>query len=126
MGAKGGQAYLRDPLPISLWDEGCAWRNAAIESLSRANRNYRVAFMTANVSGQRAAIQADIAVAPMGRNFIGPDVQILGPKTGLPVMGTYDLELQVTGACTPPVQAFADHLRSIFDHFAQTGEFGCC
>jgi len=126
VGAKGGQAYLRDPLPISLWDEGCAWRQSAIESLARVNRPYRVAFMTANVSGQRAAILADIAVAPMGRNFIGEDVQILGPETGLPSMGTYDLELQVVDNPAPPVQAFADHLRWIFAQFEETGEFACC
>ena len=53
-------------------------------------------------------------------------VQILGPETGLPAMGTYDLELQVADNPAPPVQAFADHLRSIFAHFEETGEFGCC
>ncbi|MAY61266.1 MAG: LysR family transcriptional regulator [Rhizobiales bacterium] len=125
-GAKGGQAYLCDPLPISLWEEGCAWRQAALVSLDEVKRPYRVAFMTANVSGQRAAIMADIAVAPMGRNFVGPDVHILGPESGLPAMGNYDLELQVADGCAAPVAAFADHLRSIFDHFHQTGEFGCC
>lgn len=125
-GAKGGQAYLCDPLPISLWEEGCAWREAALSSLNEIKRSYRVAFMTANVSGQRAAIMSDIAVAPMGRSFVGSDVQILGPESGLPPMGTYDLELQVAERCTAPVQAFADHLRSIFAHFEENGEFGCC
>ena len=28
-GARGGQAYLMDPLPVSMWDEGCVWRECA-------------------------------------------------------------------------------------------------
>ncbi|TDH35771.1 LysR family transcriptional regulator [Pseudohoeflea suaedae] len=125
-GARGGQAYLRDPLPVSLWDEGCTWRQRAISALEQAGRGYHIAFMTANVSGQRAAIQADIAVAPMGRHFVGEEVQILGPETGLPQMGTYDLELQVADKSSAPVAAFADHMRSVFQHVRETGSFSCC
>ena len=25
-GAKGGCAHMREPLPVSIWEEGCAWR----------------------------------------------------------------------------------------------------
>src|SRR5690606_15366505 len=32
-GAKGGCAYLREPLPVSLWEEGCVWRADALEAL---------------------------------------------------------------------------------------------
>ena len=31
-GAKGGQACLMDPLPVSMWDEGCVWRESALSS----------------------------------------------------------------------------------------------
>src|SRR5690606_5925417 len=30
-GAKGGCAHLREPLPVSIWEEGCAWRAGALE-----------------------------------------------------------------------------------------------
>ncbi|TIX58975.1 MAG: LysR family transcriptional regulator, partial [Mesorhizobium sp.] len=55
-GAKGGCAHLREPLPVSLWEEGCAWRAGALEALGREGRNYRVAYMSAHTAGQRAAI----------------------------------------------------------------------
>ena len=125
-GAKGGQAYLQDPLPVSLWDETCAWRKSAISSLESVRRAYRIAFMTAHVAGQRAAILTDLAVAPMGQSFMADDLQILGEESGLPPMGTYDLVLQVDEKASPPVREFADHMRSIFEHFREHGEFSCC
>ncbi|MBW3095776.1 LysR family transcriptional regulator [Pseudohoeflea coraliihabitans] len=125
VGAKGGQAYLCDPLPVSLWDENCAWRQAALTHLEKVGRHYRVAFMTAHMSGQRAAILSDLAVAPMGRKFTGADLQILGPESGLPDIGNYGLMLHVADGAAAPTRALADHMRSVFEHFRETGSFGC-
>lgn len=125
VGAKGGQAYLIDPLPVSMWEEGCSWRERAIASLNNVGRGYRVAFMTAHASGQRAAIQADLAVAPMGRSFMGKDLQILDTNCGLPEIGTYKLAMQVAKDASAPVEAFAEHFHGLFDRFRETGSFGC-
>ena len=70
-GAKGGCAHMREPLPVSIWEEGCAWRAGALDALGREGRNYRVAYMSAHTAGQRAAIMADLAVAPLPKSFIG-------------------------------------------------------
>ena len=80
-GAKGGCAHLREPLPVSLWEEGCAWRAGALEALGREGRNYRVAYMSAHTAGQRAAIMADLAVAPLPKSFLGNDMVELPPRT---------------------------------------------
>ena len=123
VGAKGGQAYLGDPLPVSMWDEGCVWRERAIDTLNKVGRRYRVAFMTAHASGQRTAILSDMAVAPMGESFLGPDMQILDADCGLPDAGSYELILKVGSDASPPVQAVADHFRSVFERFRQDGSF---
>ena len=34
-GVKGGCAHMREPLPVSLWEEGCTWRNAAVNLSKR-------------------------------------------------------------------------------------------
>src|SRR5690606_19024612 len=70
-GAKGGCAHMREPLPVSIWEEGCAWRAGALAALGREGRNYRVAYMSAHTAGQRAAIMADLAVAPSAQSLIG-------------------------------------------------------
>ncbi len=113
-GAKGGCAHLRDPLPVSLWEEGCAWRAGAIAALERAGRSYRVAYMSAHTAGQRAAILADLAVAALPKSFAGSDVQQLGEIDGLPNPGTYSMSMLVARDPKPPVQAAADHFRATF------------
>jgi len=122
-GMKGGCAHMREPLPVSLWEEGCAWRAGALEALGREGRNYRVAYMSAHTAGQRAAILSDLAVAPLPKSFIGNDLVELGPKDGLPKMGEYSLAMMVAPDADAPVEAAADHIRAAFDAFRETGRF---
>jgi len=122
-GAKGGCAYMREPLPVSIWEEGCAWRAGALEALGRDGRNYRVAYMSAHTAGQRAAIMADLAVAPLPKSFLGDDMVELSPADGLPVIGNYNLAMIVPPDASAPVKAVADHIRATFEVFRDTGRF---
>ncbi len=120
VGAQGGCAHLCEPLPVSLWEEGCAWRAGAIEALGQQGREYRVAFMSAHTSGQRAAIRADLAIAPLPKSFIGDDLVALGEDDGLPEMDCYSLAMWVAPDAGAPVQAAADHFRAAFEEFRST------
>jgi DNA-binding transcriptional LysR family regulator len=122
-GAKGGCAHMREPLPLSIWEEGCAWRAAALEALGRAGREYRIAYMSAHTAGQRSAILSDLAVAPLPKSFIGEEVVALGPEEGLPLLPTYNLAMIVAPDASAPVKAAADHIRATFESFRETGKF---
>ncbi|MBA3447254.1 MAG: LysR family transcriptional regulator [Pseudaminobacter sp.] len=122
-GAKGGCAHLREPLPVSMWEEGCAWRAGAIEALGREGRNYRVAYMSAHTAGQRAAILSDLAVAPLPKSFLGCDMVELGPKDGMPEIGNYSLAMFMSPDASVPVKAAADAIRAAFEVFRETGKF---
>jgi DNA-binding transcriptional LysR family regulator len=122
-GAKGGCAHMREPLPVSIWEEGCAWRAGALEALGREGRNYRVAYMSAHTAGQRAAIMADLAVAPLPKSFLGNDMVELTPKDGMPEIGNYNIAMIVAPEAAAPVKAAADHIRAAFDAFRETGKF---
>ncbi|MEO4000045.1 LysR family transcriptional regulator [Mesorhizobium sp. CAU 1732] len=122
-GAKGGCAHLREPLPLSIWEEGCAWRADALEALGRSGRDYRIAYMSAHTAGQRAAILSDLAIAPLPKSFIGDDVVALGPNEGLPQLSNYNLAMIVAHDASAPVQAAADHIRATFEAFRETGKF---
>jgi DNA-binding transcriptional LysR family regulator len=122
-GAKGGSAHMREPLPLSSWEEGCAWRSAALDALGRAGRDYRIAYMSAHTAGQRAAILSDLAVAPLPRSFIGDDIVALGPEEGLPPLPNYSLAMIVAPDASAPVRAAADHIRATFENFRETGAF---
>ncbi len=122
-GAKGGSAHLRDPLPVSVWEEGCVWRAGALEALGRQGTNYRVAYMSAHTAGQRAAIMADLAVAPLPQSFLGCDMVALGQRDGMPEIGNYSLAMVVTPDASAPVKAVAGHIRATFEVFRETGKF---
>jgi len=122
-GARGGCAYLKKPLPVSVWEEGCAWRADALEALGRDGVEYRVAYMSAHTAGQRAAILADLAIAPLPRSFIGNDIVPLGPEHGLPQLSNYNLAMIVAPDASAPVRAAADHIRATMEAFREAGRF---
>ncbi len=113
-GARNGVAYEKKPLPVSVWEEGCAWRNAGLKSLQDAKRQYRIAFMSAHISGQRAAILADLAIAPIPVSACTNGIISLDEKHGLPPLRDYALGMVLANNPSKPVQAAAMHLRESF------------
>lgn len=113
-GTKCGTAHTREPLPVSMWEDGCVWRADAVERLNRSGRKFRVAFLSAHTTGQRAAIQADLAIAPLPRYLVQGDLVALGDAEGLPELGHYNIGLQVVENASAPVLAVAEHVRTAF------------
>lgn len=111
---RGGVAPETHPLPLSVWEEGCVWRNAAISGLDGIGRDWRVAFQSAHISGQRAAILADLAVAPLPASALGGDIIEVPAKFKLPPLPEYALGLMIAPDPHPAVTAAADHLRASF------------
>ncbi|MCP4185776.1 MAG: hypothetical protein GY761_21140 [Hyphomicrobiales bacterium] len=91
--------------------KGCIWRQSGLDGLNRQGRAYREAFQSTHISGQKAAILANLAVAPLPRSAIGGDIVVVDPKYQLP---QYGLGMVVVEKASPSVNAAADHLRSCF------------
>lgn len=113
-GAQSGIAYEKDPLPVSVWEEGCAWRNTGLQSLKARKRNFRIAFMSAHISGQRAAILADLVVAPIPVSSCVNGIVRLDERHGMPNLGDYSLGLALCTKPSKPALAAAKHLRESF------------
>ncbi len=113
-GVKGGIAAERNPLPVSVWEEGCVWRKAGLSSLEMQGRDYRVTFKSAYISGQKAAIRADLAVAPLPASSCEGDIVALGSEHGLPELSDYAIGMLTGRDPSAPVKAVADHLRASF------------
>ncbi|MCB1476158.1 MAG: LysR family transcriptional regulator [Rhodobiaceae bacterium] len=111
---RGGIAAEQDPLPLSVWDETCIWRKTCIEGLESAGRNYRIAFQSAYVSGQKAAILADLAIAPLPASTIGGQIVEADPQYDLPVLPDNKLGMILADGAGAAVLAAADHLRASF------------
>ncbi len=111
-GLKGGIAAEQDPLPISVWEEGCIWRRIALSGLESTGRNYRIALKSAHIAGQKAGIMADLVIAPLPVSSCEGAIIALGKEFGLPPLPDYTLGLIIANDASAPVKAAADNLRA--------------
>lgn len=109
-----GAAGASDPLPLSVWQEGCSWQEAGIAALDVAGRRWRIAFRSAHTAAQRAAVAADLAVAPMPRSSLGGEVVDVGERHALPLLPDARLGLLLAEAPDAPAIKAADYLRASF------------
>lgn len=116
-GVKGGCAHLSDPLPVSMWEEGCAWRSNAVSALTTVGRDYRVAYMSSHSAGQKAAVLADLAIAPFPKSLVEAPLTPLAEADGLPALSTYCIGLITGTTAGEAAHAVAAHVKSAFqDH----------
>ncbi len=113
-GLKCGVAVEQTPLPLSVWEEGCVWRKAAIDGLDKIGREFRVNFKSAYTSGQKAALLADLAIAPLPASSCDGNIVQLESKYGLPPLGKYSIGLVKVAEISAPVNAVVDYLRASF------------
>lgn len=81
------RAQELDPLPLAIFEPGCPFRRAAVESLARADRAYRIAYTSVSLAGVHAAIDAGLAVTVMLRSSVRPGQRILDERDGFPRLG---------------------------------------
>ena len=65
-----------DIVPLAVLEKPCRFREAAITSLERAGRRYRIAVETPNLSTLRAAVQARLGVTCRTHLF-RPDISVI-------------------------------------------------
>ena len=120
VGAPAGKAYMKEPVPLSLDDETCVFRAAAIESLSKRNRNWTFTASAVGMAPQFAMLEADMAVAPMLSRAVPDFLEILGPESGLPPLPLYFINLYVrkTGV-NELILELEDHIRKHFSLLTQ-------
>jgi len=93
VGATQGKAHLRNPLPLALYSQGCIWREGALEQLNTAGRSHRIAFESNQGMGQKAAVEEDIAVAPLPLSSVSDRMDILGAAEGFNALPSFEIRL---------------------------------
>jgi DNA-binding transcriptional LysR family regulator len=116
VGASGGTAYERAPLPVTLGDEECTFRAAAVKALSAMGRDWRFTCASSNLSAFRATLGSDLAVAPLLAQTVPAGFEVLGAEEGLPSLPTYFLNLYV--APTDPSAISLELAKHITESFA--------
>ncbi|HSP32223.1 MAG TPA: LysR family transcriptional regulator [Halomonas sp.] len=111
----GGQASARRPLPLSLAGAGCVWREAALAALDRAGISYRIAYVSDHCTGQRAAMLADLAIAPFPRGLVHKPLKIVDAEAGLPALGNYQIMLLQGSNRGPLPDALRSYITQTFE-----------
>ncbi|WP_249977018.1 LysR substrate-binding domain-containing protein [Vreelandella olivaria] len=91
-GRVDGVAVQRTPLPVTLAQQGCAWRRIALNALNSAGVNYRIAYSCDHCAGQEAAMLADLAISPFPKSLVRPPLKRLSSEW-LPPLSDYQVAL---------------------------------
>lgn len=118
VGAPGGDAHLKDPLPVSLGAPTCLFRPVAIEALGAARRDWRAVCEVSRLEPVYAVLEAGLAVAPLLRSSVPVRFEIFEGKAarqaGLPTLPEFRINLYVPPAAGPAARDLADHVRASF------------
>ena len=93
VGARGGAAQTRDPLPVSLVAETCAFRPVVVAALTEHGRPWRSVFENGGLDATMATVRMDLAVSAWLAGTVPSDLDILPPGSGLPALPPFAVTL---------------------------------
>lgn len=105
-------AWENDPLPIALFEPGCAARMNVLDALGDADRSYRCTYSSASLLGLIAVVQAGLAVAALAACSVPSTLRVIGENEGLPPLR--DLEIGIMRnpvSSSPAIDRLNDFLR---------------
>ncbi|WP_445681877.1 LysR family transcriptional regulator [Radicibacter daui] len=120
VGARGGSAWRKRPLPVSLVAETCAFRPAIIGALggalggapSGAGTEWRTVFEGGNIEATMATVRSDLAVSAWLASTVPTELQILGQGEALPELPPFAINLYLPKQnVLPAAKAMAGHIR---------------
>ena len=118
VGVPGGEAHLRDPLPVSLGAPTCVFRPVAVEALGRLRRDWRAVCEVSRLEPVYAAIEAGLAVAPLLRSSVPQRFEVFEGKAArearLPALPEFRINLYAPPGLSPAARDLADHVRASF------------
>ena len=93
VGARNGNAHARNPLPVSLADKSCMFRQSALSALSNAGRDWRLVCEDSSMLAVYAALEADLGVAPMLVSSVPDNLEIISGSAGLPILPNFSINM---------------------------------
>jgi len=112
VGAKGGAAHLKRPLPVSMVADTCAFRPAVLAALTGHGAGWRTVFENGSMEAALATVRADLAVSAWLASTVPPDLDILPSSFGLPELPAFAINLHLprhhTGSAATEL---AQHIR---------------
>jgi DNA-binding transcriptional LysR family regulator len=86
VGSPRHAAWNRNPLPVALYEPASLAHKEAIRALQARGIGHRIAYNSASLAGQIAAVESGLAIAVLTRCSVPAHFLALGPKHGLPTL----------------------------------------
>lgn len=118
VGARGGTAYLKTPLPVSLVAETCAFRPVVLDALGTQGMTWRTLFDSGSIEATNAMVRADLSVTTWLASTVPNDLDVLPSDAGLPDLPRFAINLHRSkGQATSAATEFGRHIqRSLIQH----------
>ena len=115
VGAKGGDAFRKRPLPISFGCDTCAFRPVIFDALRASGMPWRTVSEIGNAEAISATVQTDLAITVLLASTIPPGLELLGGDAGLPTLPNFGINLHLPrGGGQPISEALARAIREGF------------
>lgn len=113
LGADGGDAHRRSPVPLAMLPEGNLYRDLALAALSEAGLSWRIACVSESIAGLQAMALADAAVVVLSAPVHASGLVRIPPEAGLPALPKVDIMLwRRMQGLSEAAEHFARHVRS--------------
>ena len=106
-----------DPLPLAVFPAPCVFRKWATERLEAMARPYRIAYSSRSMAAISVAVTSGLAITPIVRSSLTPDMRILTEEDGFPPMQEARIALyQASNAADPAIARLVDHIVQSYQH----------
>jgi DNA-binding transcriptional LysR family regulator len=99
-----------DPLPVALYPQGCLFRSWAMQALDKANRPWRLAFVSHSLSAVEAIAAQGLAVTVVKSGTFPSKLRRLSQRDGLPPLPSAEIRLHRAPKLSRAATLLADHL----------------
>jgi DNA-binding transcriptional LysR family regulator len=99
-----------DPLPVALYPHGCLFRSWAMQALDRANRPWRLAFVSHSLSAVEAIAALGLAVTVVKSGTFPSRLRRLSERDGLPPLPGAGIRLHRAPKLSRAATLLADQL----------------
>jgi DNA-binding transcriptional LysR family regulator len=111
VGARGGVARVKRPLPVSMVADTCAFRPAVLSALDEHRLEWRTVFENGNIDATTATVRSDLAVTTWLASTVPGDLDILSDPA-LPALPNFAINLHLPGHDVgSAAQEFARYIR---------------
>lgn len=84
---------LDNRVPLALYQQGCLFRQNALDVLEQAGRDWRIVISSASGRGVLAVVEAGRALTLTPEGMIPPQLREADPEWGLPELGETEIRL---------------------------------